>query len=382
MSDGGGESSSKEYKGRGASGKRLGGDDFSRAVAKIAVAQLCEAAGFQGFHEFALDTLSDVAVRYIRQIGKASGSYANLSGRSESNAFDIVRGLEDLGLAQGFSGASDTNRCLACSGIVREIAQYVCEEDENPFVYAIPSFPVVKDQKSIPSFAQDGDSSPCEHVPAWLPVFPEPQMYSQEIGVDNLTNKIEPFREQRQVENSLVNNLQQHMPRKGSEAPIVVDQGDDNAVAKQAVENNPFLVRPLKFGEKEVSSIVIPPKLLDGTAMREIENHVPVFEVFNPVAKSMKSPLNDTEEVRERVPKSPLNNTVEVREMVPNTRPTVQFKLKSFKKSSGTSLKFKIDDSEQMNSLIEVNSDKHGRKRRAEQIMKESMDIVEESAEL
>ncbi|KAA8539221.1 hypothetical protein F0562_025913 [Nyssa sinensis] len=62
-------------------------------------------------------------------------------------------------------------------------------------------------------------------------------------------------------------------------APIVettVDSGDA-AKAKRAADSNPFLAAPLQFGEKEVSSVFPPAKILDETVLQDravIENHV------------------------------------------------------------------------------------------------------------
>jgi transcription initiation factor TFIID subunit 8 len=76
--------------------KKPKGDNFVEAIAKIAVAQVCENAGFHGCQQSALNSLSDVVVRYIHDLGKTANFYANLSGRTEGNVFDIVHGLEDL----------------------------------------------------------------------------------------------------------------------------------------------------------------------------------------------------------------------------------------------------------------------------------------------
>lgn len=59
--------------------KKLGTYEFAQAVARNVVAQVCESLGFQSFHQSALDNLADVAVRYIREIGKTASSYANLA---------------------------------------------------------------------------------------------------------------------------------------------------------------------------------------------------------------------------------------------------------------------------------------------------------------
>ncbi|XVE83676.1 hypothetical protein DITRI_Ditri16bG0105700 [Diplodiscus trichospermus] len=85
-------------------------DDFALAIAKVAVAQVCESVEFQSFQHSALETLSDIIVRYIYSIGKTANFNANLAGRVEENVFDLIQGLEELGSGLGFAGASDVDR--------------------------------------------------------------------------------------------------------------------------------------------------------------------------------------------------------------------------------------------------------------------------------
>lgn len=145
--------------------------EFSLALARIAVAQICESLGFQGFKQFALDTLSDLTCDYIRNIGKLSSFYANLAGRNQSNVFDVVHGLEDLGLLQGFVGGSDLDRCLLESGVVKEISRFVGESEDVRFAYSVPCFPVVKEHESRFSFlhAAETETGRVDNIPPWLP---------------------------------------------------------------------------------------------------------------------------------------------------------------------------------------------------------------------
>ncbi|XP_057804358.1 uncharacterized protein LOC131019767 [Salvia miltiorrhiza] len=84
-----------------------------------------------GFNESALDSLADIAIRYICELGKTSRFYANLAGRTGCNVFDIVQALEDLGTPQGFTGASEVHAdCAVSSGAIREIKVYVEAADE------------------------------------------------------------------------------------------------------------------------------------------------------------------------------------------------------------------------------------------------------------
>lgn len=64
---------------------------YSRAVAKVAIAQIAEAAGFEGIQASANDTLAELMLRYIVELGSAAHSYAELAGRSGFNVVDLVR---------------------------------------------------------------------------------------------------------------------------------------------------------------------------------------------------------------------------------------------------------------------------------------------------
>lgn len=371
MSDGGRESERGPEK--PAPQRKPGCEEFAQAFVKVAVAQICESEGFQSFQQSALETLSDVTVRYIRDIGKTAHVYANQAGRTESNVFDIIQGLEDLGLAQGFLGASDIEHCLASSGTVRELAQYVGESEQIPFAYSLPQFPVVKDRKLTPSFLQIGEEPPGEHIPAWLPAFPDPGTYAQSSTPNDRTTelkmaKIEQENQRRKPERSLL-NLNQWLASNELEGPSSVDAGDA-AKAKQAAESNPFLAAPLQYGEKEVSPVVLPVKTKLSNDMTTgnpivkyhgMDNHVSVLGAFAPNIEAMKSGLRDSEEGHKKV--------------LLNTRPTVQFKLGSGKKYLGSML-----DSSPQNKSFQVTeswfgrlNEKDDKKRRAEQILKESV---------
>lgn len=376
MSDGGRESERGPEK--PAPQRKPGCEEFARAFVKVAVAQICESEGFQSFQQSALETLSDVTVRYIRDIGKTAHVYANQAGRTESNVFDIIQGLEDLGLAQGFLGASDIEHCLASSGTVRELAQYVGESEQIPFAYSLPQFPVVKDRKLTPSFLQIGEEPPGEHIPAWLPAFPDPGTYAQSSTLNDRTTelkmaKIEQENQRRKPERSLL-NLNQWLASNELEGPSSVDAGDA-AKAKQAAESNPFLAAPLQYGEKEVSPVVLPVKTKLSNDMTTgnpivkyhgMDNHVSVLGAFAPNIEAMKSGLRDSEEGHKKV--------------LLNTRPTVQFKLGSGKKYLGSVL-----DSSPQNKSFQVTeswfgrlNEKDDKKRRAEQILKESVGNLQE----
>ncbi|ONI19004.1 hypothetical protein PRUPE_3G252500 [Prunus persica] len=378
MSDGGGESG-REHEQHNRTQRKSSGDDFARAIAKIAVAQVCEIVGFQTYQLSALETLSDVAVHYIHNIGKTAHFYANLSGRMDCNVFDIIQGLEDLGLAQGFAGASDVDHCLASSGTVREIAQYVGETEHIPFSYSIPQFPVVKDRKLTPSFLQSGVETLGEHIPIWLPAFPEPHTYvpspiSNERARELHTDMIEQKKKQRNVERSLF-NLQRRLVCNGLEGPSI-DPGDADK-AKQARESNPFLAAPLQYGETEVSHVALPAKLSSEATVEKLvaENRVAekcssVLETFAPAIEAMKSSSCESQE--------------EHKEILLSRRPTVQFKIGIAKTSFSTMLHSSPHNKgfQKNYSWFGRENEKDEKKKRAEKILKNSMENSQELAQL
>lgn len=270
MSNGGGGESSKGIENEPCLKKRRKNDEFSQAIARIAVAQVCESVGFQGFQQSAIDTFSDVACKYVQEIGKVSGFYAGLAGRTECNAFDVVQGLEELSISQGFVGGSDRDNCLSGSGIVKDLSQYVNLSEEIAFAYAVPSFPVVKDRKSTPSFLQAGETPPTDDIPPWLPMFLEPKMDSSMPSAvaddtQTMTDRLE--QEQKVLElDAASTKLEQFRARNEPVFPVVGEQVD-----------NPFLAVPLQPGEKEISVVSLPAKLKEEDVVRNHSNHVSVL---------------------------------------------------------------------------------------------------------
>ncbi|XP_050380905.1 transcription initiation factor TFIID subunit 8-like [Argentina anserina] len=377
MSDGGGESGREhQQSSRIALRKPGGGDDFARAISKIAVAQVCEIVGFQSFQLSALETLSDVAVQYICNIGKAAHLYANLSGRTDCNVFDIIRGLEDLSGAQGFAGASDIHHCLASSGTIKEISQYVAEAEHVPFAYSLPCFPVIKDRKLTPSFWQRGEETPGAHIPPWLPAFPEPHTYTQPTMCDERATEpdsaFELEKQQRNVERTIL-NFQHRLVCNGMVGPSV-DPGDDEKV-KQARESNPFLAVPLQFGETEVAQVTLPSKM-SVKAMEEVlnaEKHAKdkcssLLETFAPAIEAIKNKSFELEEDQK---------------IFSTRESTLQFKIGMSKKSLGV-----FQSGPHKKGFGEVypwfgrENEKDEKKKRAEKILKNSMENSQELAQL
>ncbi|KAL3640202.1 hypothetical protein CASFOL_015170 [Castilleja foliolosa] len=320
---------------------KSGPDEFAQAIARIAAAQVCEGLGFQGFHQSALDTLADVGVKYIREIGRTASSCANLANRSECNMLDVIQGLEDLGSGQGFSGASDVDHAFSESGVVKDIVRYVGKSDETPFAYLIPVFPVVKERVLNPSFVQLGENLPNEHVPGWLPKFPDSDTYLNVKEPE--TNKIQPVDEPRRKSV----NFQQKLISNGFEAGVI-EQGYGSKT-QRAEKNNPFLAPPLQYGEKEVSLPVLPDKFLDSVSDNYRKSNEAVLEnniIMVEPSLTMSGPCEP--EDRERI--------------LLNGRPGIEIKFGNCKKllesTEKVSVWFGDDDNNDVNEMTKRKADK------------------------
>ncbi|GMH09827.1 hypothetical protein Nepgr_011668 [Nepenthes gracilis] len=376
MSNGGEE---REREGEYYSSKRVGSNDYERAVSRVAVAQICEGVGFDCSKESALEALSDIAARYIFDLGKIAVCYANLAGRSECNVFDIVKGLEDLGFSIGFSGASEVNHYSAGLGVVMKLIEFVRTEEEIPFVQPIPRFPVFKSCKGILSFLRMGEVPSGKNIPAWLPAFPDPHTYIHspawnERKTDPQADKVEQARQRRKAERSLL-NLQQRLLSNGSSGPSGsvnhvnamqdCSAGHVDAVkASGAVEDNPFLALPLEAGEKDVSSIALPTKLLKKVDDGE---HGSVLETFAPAIDAIKwGGISDSGDLGRRV--------------LSDRRPIVHFRLKGGRKKVGEDLDVNLKNkcNEQKVPWVGRDEEKDDKKRRAELILRQSMENPQE----
>lgn len=297
MSNGVGEGGSQRGELHGKR-KLFRGNDFAYAIARMAVAQICESVEvnvyqesqtregvrFSFFQESALETLTDAAVQYIQSIGKTAHLYANIAGRVEGNSLDIVQALEDLGSGLGFAGISDTERCLAESGVVKDIIRYAGEAEEMPFVYSLPPFPINKEKRPAPSFSEVGAEPPDEHIPVWLPAFPETKLCnrSEENNVGTTEGEV-PSKENGSTLSSVQHSVD------GGRLEILKSPKDVQkpTEGEGEVEGNPFLTAPLRIVEKEVSPVFRPLELSNEVVsinhVPESNNHrIPVLEASAP----------------------------------------------------------------------------------------------------
>ncbi|CDY43254.1 BnaC05g48470D [Brassica napus] len=258
-------------------------NDFAYAIARMAVAQICESVEvnvyqesqttreglrFSSFQESTLDKLASVAVEYVQSIGKTAQLYANVAGRVEGNSLDVVQALEDLGSGVGFAGVSDTDRCLADSSVVKDVIRYTGEAEEVPFVYALPRFPVNKEKRLAPSFFEVGVDPPDEHIPVWLPAFPGTKSC-------NLSEEANAVAIEGEVQHSF----------NGGGRSEVLQSPNDVRKSTEEVEGNPFLTAPLRFVKKEVSPLFRPLELsIKHFPDKHMSNshRIPVLEASTP----------------------------------------------------------------------------------------------------
>lgn len=301
---------------------------FPRAVAKTAVAQICESAGFHSIQLSALETLTDITIRYLCDLGKASQRYANLAGRTQSNALDAVAALEDS------AGASFSDlHCPASSSVcVKELIRFVEYGDEMPFAKPLPRFPVRKNPKPSPSFLQCGEtpSHPC--IPPWLPAFPDPSTYVPSVAIDQSNrdaslDSMEGAKQRHKAELArvsrhlrlctsgastsgdnmppLINNniasmgtsppsASRALPSEHPEASKLEPEGLYNKVKSSkrpfAFTPNPFLAPPLPPGAKEVSALFLndikPPSPAPNTKKIVALPLPSMLEVFKPALEA------------------------------------------------------------------------------------------------
>lgn len=351
--------------------KRAGPDEFGRSISKIAVSQICESVGFEGFNESALESLADIAVRYLQDLGKTAHSYSISSGRTTGNLFDVLRGLEDLGSSAGFPGASEATHSVVSSGAVREIMEYVETAEEIPFAQPVPHFPVVRDRKPIPSFLQMGETPGPKNIPSWLPAFPDPHTYIHspvwnERTTDPRADKLELARQRRKAERSLL-SLQQRMVSNGDMVPSTsTEPHPQTEEVELNGSQNPFLAKPLPSGDKDVASVILPDKLMNNA---HTENNFSMLETFAPAIEAMKEAVSELGNEDEKV--------------LPEKRPAVSLKFRTGKKVFGESLDLRLKRaSGRAASWFARDDEKDDKKRRAEFILRQSVENQQDLTQL
>ncbi|CAL5209615.1 unnamed protein product [Lathyrus oleraceus] len=328
---------------------RAAPDDFGRATAKVAVAQLCEAAGFHAVKDSALESFSDIVIRYLIEFSKTAKFYANLAGRSQCSVFDLIRAWEDLEAPRGFSNG------------MKEIMSYAESMPETSFAQPIPHFPVTRERRNIPSFIQMGETPPSKHIPPWLPALPDPHTYIHtavwdERVSDPREDKVEQARQRRKAERSLL-NLQKRLllcnTNRNRNGPTETASAPTTSVPDEDVDVAPV-------------PVVLPSKLplVDGDRVSVLDAFAPAIEMLGGGGVLCDDGIEGDKTV---IPAA-------------TARPTVHFKFKTGKKFIGESFddRNKKKDALHAISLVGREDERDDKKRRAEYILRQSMENPQE----
>ncbi|KAL2992558.1 hypothetical protein AAZX31_10G054100 [Glycine max] len=275
--------------------------------------------------------------------------------------------MEDLEAPRAFAGA----------GGIREIINFVeSAADEIPFAQPISNFPVVQERRRIiPSFDQMGEAPPAKHIPAWLPALPDSHTYIHtpvwdERVSDPREDKIEQARQRRKAERSLLSLQKRLLLRNGSVESKATTSASPNSAAldPQVVGDDDD-----KVVEKDVEKVVKVSVLDDdGGGAGGDGKRVSVLEAFGPAIKMLGSGglCDEDDDGLGEKEKSEL----------PVVRPTVHFKFKTGKKLIGESLDMRNrkKDALRTAALAGREDERDDKKRRAEYILKQSMENPQE----
>lgn len=153
--------------------------EFSFAIAKTAVSQICRSVGYKRSKFNALEALTNVTTKYIEAIARSAASFANASNRTESNLFDLINGIHDLCSVRGFPGGSKTHKSnLLKSAALKELVGFVKFSNQVPFSKPIPSKNITI-ESGLPVYCSENTKTQGLHIPRWLPDFPSESLYKK-----------------------------------------------------------------------------------------------------------------------------------------------------------------------------------------------------------
>ncbi|TRY94517.1 hypothetical protein DNTS_003542 [Danionella cerebrum] len=133
-------------------------ESFARSVLRVAVAQMCQAVGWDAVQLSACDLLSDVLERYVQQLARSCHRYSELYGRT-----DPV--LSDVDQAFGLLGVS-----------ISELEDYVNNLEPIGYPQSMPQFPLSKSSVlQFPAAGFDTDARDAlrgerrDYIPEYFP---------------------------------------------------------------------------------------------------------------------------------------------------------------------------------------------------------------------
>ncbi|PWA69503.1 bromodomain associated domain, Histone-fold protein [Artemisia annua] len=126
------------------SSNQINGSDsstFHVSIATTAVAQICHSVGYKATQTTALQTLTNITVRYLTSLATSAANSAVSTGRTECNLYDVIRALDDVHADVGFEGNSAVRKRLSSlrdSEMLKDVMRFVHWSREMPFAKPLP----------------------------------------------------------------------------------------------------------------------------------------------------------------------------------------------------------------------------------------------------
>lgn len=220
-----------EHEHKGGGQERKESQAYAKEVSKAVVSHVCHTLGFSAARSRPMDALADLLERFLFEAGSKARELAEICGRSEPHAGDAVEALRELRAPPA------------------AIAQFIVgpASDAPPLGVSLPNFPLRKRPKLKPSFKQAGEEPP-EHVPPFLPTFPDERAYSRhksepEGGPSASSARARLLQDRRAAESSLL-ALTDRIEEAGTSS-----RGQEQSLPGRLPEQAEFRERERKTGE-------------------------------------------------------------------------------------------------------------------------------------
>eukprot|EP01095_Lingulamoeba_sp_RSL-Kostka_P015605 TRINITY_DN7235_c0_g1_i1.p1 TRINITY_DN7235_c0_g1~~TRINITY_DN7235_c0_g1_i1.p1 ORF type:complete len:294 (+),score=71.65 TRINITY_DN7235_c0_g1_i1:101-982(+) len=238
-------------------------EEFTRHLAKITICQICKSFGFESIQASALETLCDVFVKYIEEIGYSAHIYAEHANRTDVNFHDVCLALSEA------------------NSSITELINFLSISKSLPYPY-----------KKLPKFSHQDNNfakrrelrgTPEEFprsIPPIFPPFPEKHTYIfspaiQQPSTDKFSIQKHRNKRKRQIESSLthLNELSQKKEKDTTNNNNIDSFQDDHII------QNPYLQPPKEKPENlkhVIPTTKIKPKL----------NHISYLDMDKQIAVS------------------------------------------------------------------------------------------------
>nr|CCA25843.1 conserved hypothetical protein [Albugo laibachii Nc14] len=137
--------------------QKLTEDSFSRSIALVSVAYVAQNAGFESIQQSAADALVEILEKYVQRIGISAKDNAELAGRAQARATDVMQALHDMIPVP-----------LEVNDLVKAL-----ETCKRPFPREIPDFPIQKADANEVVLDQSHIGH-CDPLPSNAPTFAPP----------------------------------------------------------------------------------------------------------------------------------------------------------------------------------------------------------------